>query len=238
MKSFFARVSAFLGLMVAVGLVSPGAQAQPAMERALREAGALGAPLATVRRAFTEVRDPVYRNKNFLAIFDLSQHSSRRRFYLIDLVSGGVEAFHVSHGTGNGPAGKANRFRGFDDPDRNMTPMGPLVTDSRDGTVQGYDVVRDPVTGERFGGLRVLGLNGTKPYNFGINGKGAWVVFHSKNYATEGFRRRNAGAMGRSHGCIVLDPKFVNRVIGRLAGGALVYVTVGDQPAENFGGGL
>jgi hypothetical protein len=40
--------------------------------------------------------------------------------------------------------------------------------------------------------------------------------------------------LGRSNGCITLDPIENNQLVMRLQDGALVYVTVGDAPIEKY----
>jgi hypothetical protein len=40
--------------------------------------------------------------------------------------------------------------------------------------------------------------------------------------------------LGRSNGCITLDPAENNQLVTRLEDGALVYVTVGDAPIEQY----
>jgi len=44
----------------------------------------------------------------------------------------------------------------------------------------------------------------------------------------------NNNGVGRSTGCITLDPVENNELITRLQDGALVYVTVGDAPIEQY----
>jgi hypothetical protein len=51
---------------------------------------------------------------------------------------------------------------------------------------------------------------------------------------TAGFRAKNNGMLGRSNGCITLDPAENNQLVTRLQDGALVYVTVGDAPIEQY----
>jgi len=51
---------------------------------------------------------------------------------------------------------------------------------------------------------------------------------------TAAFRAKNNGVLGRSTGCITLDPVENNELITRLQDGALVYVTVGDAPIEQY----
>jgi len=40
--------------------------------------------------------------------------------------------------------------------------------------------------------------------------------------------------LGRSNGCITVDPVENNQLVTRLADGALIYVTVGDDPIELY----
>jgi hypothetical protein len=40
--------------------------------------------------------------------------------------------------------------------------------------------------------------------------------------------------LGRSNGCITVDPIENNELVARLQDGALVYVTVGDAPIERY----
>ena len=61
-----------------------------------------------------------------------------------------------------------------------------------------------------------------------------WVVGHSKWYVTEGFRKQNNGMLGRSFGCIVLDPVYSNQVFYRIQNGSLMYISVGNDPIEKY----
>ena len=45
---------------------------------------------------------------------------------------------------------------------------------------------------------------------------------------------RLAEAIIRSNGCITVDPVENNQLVMRLQDGALVYVTVGDAPIEQY----
>jgi hypothetical protein len=40
--------------------------------------------------------------------------------------------------------------------------------------------------------------------------------------------------LGRSNGCITLDPLDNNQLVTRLQDGALIYVTVGNDPIEQY----
>jgi hypothetical protein len=77
-------------------------------------------------------------------------------------------------------------------------------------------------------------LEGVAPYNRYINHtpNTKWVI-HPNWYTTAGFRAKNNGMLGRSLGCITVDPAENNKIITRLRG-ALIYVTVGDAPIEQY----
>ena len=91
----------------------------------LQQAQALGAPMAAVARAIT--RQQTFAKKDALAVFDISQPSANKRFYLLDFKSGEVTAYYAAHGRSNGPNAKAVKFKGFRR-DLDMTPSGPLKT--------------------------------------------------------------------------------------------------------------
>jgi L,D-transpeptidase catalytic domain len=93
----------------------------------LQQAQALGAPMAAVGRAITISHQQTFAKKDALAVFDISQPSANKRFYLLDFKSDGVTAYYAAHGRSNGPNAKAVKFKGFRR-DLDMTPLGSLKT--------------------------------------------------------------------------------------------------------------
>ena len=79
----------------------------------LQQAQTLSAPMAAVARAITISAQQTFAKKDALAVFDISQPSANKRFYLIDLESGEVTAYYAAHGRSNGPNAKAVKFKGF-----------------------------------------------------------------------------------------------------------------------------
>src|SRR5262245_47302393 len=61
---------------------APAAANQP--DPLLRQAQTLGAPMDAVQRAIKISRQPIFPKKDVLAVFDLSQPSASKRFYLLD----------------------------------------------------------------------------------------------------------------------------------------------------------
>jgi len=240
----------FLGLLGGAAACPLAARAQPKatppseamkpddvagkLDSLLLQAEQLGAPVPAIQRAAAISRQPVFSKKDVLAVFDISQPSANKRFYVLDFKSGEVTAHFAAHGRTNGSNAKATRFKGLQR-DLDMVPLGPLkpipappaVTAHYRTIVDRYDgtVYRNMVTGI---------LEGTAPYNRYINHTPPfkWVI-HPNWYATASYRARNNGMLGRSNGCITVDPAENNKIITRLLG-ALIYVTVGDDPIEQY----
>ncbi len=78
-------------------------------------------------------------------------------------------------------------------------------------------------------------LEGVAPYNSYINHTPPfkWII-HPNWYTTAGYRTKNGGMLGRSNGCITIDPVENNQIVTRLQDGALIYVTVGDDPIDRY----
>lgn len=203
------------------------------LDSLLQQAKALGAPMAAVRRAIEISREAAFTKKDALAVFDISQPSSKKRFYVLDLKSGQVTAHYAAHGRHNGPNGKATKFKGFQT-DLDMVPLGPLKTAHAE-VMDHYKTIVDRYDGTVYRNMIVVGLEGVTSYNSYINHTPPfkWII-HPNWYTTAAFRAKNSGVLGRSNGCITIDPVENNQLITRLEDGALVYVTVGDAPIEKY----
>jgi hypothetical protein len=199
----------------------------------LQQAQTLGAPMAAVQRAIAISRQPVFSKKDALAVFDISQPSANKRLYLLDFKSGEASAHYAAHGRTNGPNAKAVKFKGFQK-DLDMVPLGPLKT-AHSEVMDHYKTIVDRYDKTVYRNMIVVELVGTTPYNSYINHTPPfkWIL-HPNWYTTAGYRSRNGGMLGRSNGCITVDPVENNALITRLQDGALVYVTVGDDPIERY----
>jgi hypothetical protein len=199
----------------------------------LQQAQALGAPMVAVRRAVEISRQPVFPKKDVLAVFDISQPSANKRFYMLDFKSGQVTAHYAAHGRDNGPNVKAVKFKGFQK-DLDMVPLGPLKT-AHSEVMDHYKTITDHYDGTIYRNMIVVVLEGAAAYNSYIDHTPPfkWII-HPNWYTTAGFRAKNSGMLGRSNGCITVDPVENNALVTRLQDGALVYVTVGDAPIEQY----
>ena len=203
------------------------------LDTLLQQARALGAPMAAVQRAIDISRQPMFPKKDALAVFDISQPSAKKRFYVFDFTSGQVTAHYAAHGRHNGANARATKFKGFQT-DLDMVPLGPLKT-AHSEVMDHYKTIVDRYDGTVYRDMIVVVLEGVTPYNSYINHTPPfkWII-HPNWYTTAGFRAKNNGVLGRSNGCITVDPVENNQLITRLQDGALVYVTVGDAPIEQY----
>ena len=199
----------------------------------LQQAQTLGAPMAAVARAIQISHQPIFPRKDAFAVFDISQPSAKKRFYLLDVKSAQVTAHYAAHGRSNGPNVKAVKFKGFQK-DLDMVPLGPLKT-ARSEVMDHYKTIVDRYDGTVYRNMIVAVLEGVTPYNSYINHTPPfkWII-HPNWYTTAGYRAKNGGVLGRSNGCITVDPVENNELITRLQDGALIYVTVGDDPVEQY----
>ena len=199
----------------------------------LQEAKALGAPIAAVQRAIEISRRPDFPRKDALAVFDISQPSAKKRLYVLDLKSGHVTAHYAAHGKHNGPNARATKFKCFQT-DLDMVPLGPLKT-AHSEVMDHYNKIVDRYDGTVYRNMIVVVLEGVTSYNNYINHTPPfkWII-HPNWYTTAAFRAKNDGMLGRSNGCITLDPVDNNQLITRLQDGALIYVTVGDTTIEKY----
>jgi hypothetical protein len=199
----------------------------------LQQAQALNAPMAAVARAIAVSHQQTFTKKDVLAVFDISQPSANKRFYMLDFKSGQATAHYAAHGRTNGPNAKAVKFKGFQK-DLDMVPLGPLKT-ARSEVMDHYKTIVDRYDGTVYRNMIVAELQGVTPYNSYINHTPPfkWII-HPNWYTTAGYRAKNGGVLGRSNGCITIDPVENNEIITRLQNGALIYVTVGDAPIEQY----
>ena len=217
----------------AVPLASTPDSAANVLDALKQQAQALGVPMTALARAIAVSRQPTFTKKDVLAVFDISQPSSNQRFYLFDFKSGQVTAHYAAHGRANGPNARAVKFKGFQH-DLDMVPLGPLKT-AHSEVMDHYKTIVDRYDGTVYPHMIVVVLEGVTAYNSYINHTPPfkWIL-HPNWYTTAGYRARNNGMLGRSNGCITVDPVENNELVRRLEGGALIYVAVGDNPIEQY----
>ena len=124
----------------------------------LQQAQTLGAPMAAVARAITISHQQTFAKKDALAVFDISQPSANKRFYLLDFKSDEVTAYYAAHGRSNGPNAKAVKFKGFQR-DLDMVPLGSLKT-AHSEVMNHYKTIVDRYDGTVYRNMIVAVLQG------------------------------------------------------------------------------
>lgn len=144
-------------------------------------------------------------NKNYITVIDFTQASSNKRMYLIDMRSGKVTAYLVSHGSGSDPghSGYAKKFSNT--PGSNMSSIGMYITGAE-------------YSGKHGRSMRLVGLESTnnKAMDRAIVVHGAWYV--DPKYRP----------LGRSQGCPAVEDKYINTVVSQLKGGSVYYIWAGQ----------
>jgi hypothetical protein len=139
-----------------------------------------------------------------LVVVDFAKTSREPRFYVVDLKTGGVDAYLTAHGKGSDPGhtGRAETFN--DTPSGLASSLGAYLTTKRYHGAHGLS----------------LALVGLDPSN--ANAEKRLIVLHSADYMSAAFRARH-GKPGRSFGCFVVEPHLIEALVPQLEGGVLIY---------------
>ena len=161
------------------------------------------AKLREAALAYFEVNKKNFANQKYMTIVDFSQHSSKSRFYLVDMTTGGVTALHTSHGKGSDTNndGYAESFSN---------------TSGSEMSSLGYFRVAETYNGKHGLSIRLDGLSSTNS-----KARARAIVVHSASYVSESSKRA-----GRSWGCFVLDPKYLSGVVSKIKNGSLLYANL------------
>lgn len=139
-------------------------------------------------------------NTNYLSVIDYTQKSNKKRFFIIDMRTGEVEAQLVAHGTGS---------------DSNNDGFATVFSNQSgsNATSLGYALTAETYSGKHGRSLRLDGMSRT---NSQIRNRA--VVVHGAAYVRSG-----TSQIGRSWGCQALDEKVKDAVISKLRAGSVIY---------------
>ena len=142
--------------------------------------------------------------RDTIGIVDFSKPSSEERFYLVDLVSGNVEAHRVAHGRGSDPdhSGFVERF---------SNNFGSYASSN------GAYTTGDYYDGKYGLSMKVRGLDWSN-----YNAEPRAIVIHNAWYAEDNMIPVH-GKLGRSEGCFAMSRKSQYDVMRKLAGGRMIY---------------
>jgi hypothetical protein len=140
------------------------------------------------------------KNKSYLSVIDYSKSSTTKRFFLINMTTGAVTAYHVAHGKGSDSNhdGYAEKFSNVE---------------GSNATSLGYYMTAETYSGSNGFSLRLDGLSSTNS-----NARSRAVVVHGADYVQD----KNV-IQGRSWGCPAFSQANKTAVINMIKGGSIIY---------------
>ena len=172
----------------------------PATARAASEP-----PLLTEARAALDAHAAYVGRRDKIGLVDFSLASSERRFSFIDLEGGRIEhMWLVAHGKGSDLANTGYLQRFSNEPGSNASSRGSYVTAT-------------PYYGKHGRSQRLIGLD---PENSAALDRA--IVLHGASYVDPTWIDAR-GRIGRSFGCFAVEDCEINRVMGALGEGCLLY---------------
>jgi L,D-transpeptidase catalytic domain len=142
--------------------------------------------------------------KDVVGLADCSLPSGEPRFFLLDMVSGFVKRFYVTHGKGSDPQ-HDGWLKSFSNEDGSYA------------TSRGAYLTRQFYDGKNRFSMRLFGLD---PDNSNADPRA--IVIHAAAYADPGLIATQ-GKLGRSEGCFVFPEANLMEVLGRLGPGRLLF---------------
>jgi L,D-transpeptidase catalytic domain len=139
-------------------------------------------------------------NAHYLTVIDFSQHSSKRRMYIVDMESGAPERHVVAHGSGSDPENDGIPSHFSNVPNSNASSLGFYLT-------------AETYYGKHGLSLRLDGLSET---NSKVRPRA--VVVHGASYVVDGKSKQ-----GRSWGCPAVPTSEKDAVIAKIKEGSLMY---------------
>lgn len=165
---------------------------------------------STAFSKFDEFRAAVKR-EDYIVMIDFTQHSNRKRMYVVNRVSGLVESLPTAHGEGSDPDndGIAQYFSNI--PNSRMSSLGSYIINER-------------YVGKWGPSLRMDGLESTNS-----NVRKRTIVMHPASYVGEGQPKQ-----GLSWGCPAIPFAWIDRMISGLRDGGFMYAYGINQYKETL----
>ena len=144
-------------------------------------------------------------NSDRLVVVDYSQHSSKKRLFVVNLDTGHVSAFRTTHGRGSDQNHDGYLDRFSDIPGSGASPEGAFLT-------------AEEYHGRHGRSLRLDGLDASN-----ANARSRAIVIHAADYAEPHMIDRH-GKLGRSLGCIAFSSADLTTVLADLPDNTLIFV--------------
>ena len=140
----------------------------------------------------------------YWAVVDFNQNSTTKRFYVFDTQEKRVETYYVAHGKGSEGA-----------TDDGVADVFSNEEGSETSSLGIYRTLDEYVGGHG----RSMRLQGLEPTN--SNAYERAIVLHRADYVSEDFIRQT-GRIGRSNGCLAVEPSVGDQLIDKLKNGAYI----------------
>jgi hypothetical protein len=139
---------------------------------------------------------------HFAAIADYSLPSTEKRLYLLNLSTGKVQRFYMSHGHRSGVTTAISFSNQLD---THKSSLGLVLT------------------GEIYFGFhkKSMALYGLEPSTNLVAERD--IVLHGAEFASEAFLKQY-GRLGRSWGCVTVERQFLNSITDSLGVGSVLYL--------------
>ncbi|HPE48092.1 MAG TPA: murein L,D-transpeptidase catalytic domain family protein [Hyphomonas sp.] len=144
-------------------------------------------------------------DQTHLVVVDYARRSDQPRAYVVDLVTGSVEAFRAAHGSGSDPDHDGYLDKFSDVPGSSASPQGAYLT-------------AEEYSGKHGRSIRLDGLDTTN-----LNARARAIVIHAADYAEPAFLKQ-WGKLGRSNGCIVFSKEDLKTFLKDVPERTLIYV--------------
>ncbi len=151
--------------------------------------------------AYFNKNQSVIRNKKYISIFDIGQHSGQRRLYLINVETGAVQSMHVAHGSGS---------------DSNHDGVATTFSNTSGSHMSSLGFM---LTAETYNGKHgeSLKLDGLESRNSNVRARA--IVVHGASYVDPSLSK-----MGRSQGCPAVSLANIKDFMAKSKNGSLYYI--------------
>lgn len=170
------------------------------MESVFVKIGEVPQDLLEKARAYYNANLDRIGNHKHIGVIDFSRHSSRPRFFIVDVKGGLTRALRVAHGKGSDPDNDGFATLFSNKPDSHASSLGFYLTG-------------ETYVGKHGKSMRLHGLSSTNSNAFSRA-----VVIHEADYVQEANVKP-----GRSFGCPAVAASEIAGVLSSLQGGALIY---------------
>ena len=170
----------------------------------LKLAASVGQSIPAKRLIEYKLKNDPTGNARYWAVVDFNQNSTTKRFYVFDTQEKRVETYYVAHGKGSEGA-----------TDDGMADVFSNEEGSESSSLGIYRTL-DEYAGTHGRSMRLQGLEPTNS-----NAYERAVVLHRADYVSEDFIRQT-GRIGRSNGCLAVEPSVGDQLIDKLKNGAYI----------------